>query len=145
MATVALFDLETTSSHRPSISWNVCMIDNIIPVLRVTSSREAERFYCDQLGFELRFAYRVDESMDDPCYMGLTANGTWLHVSSFPGDGVVGGVAYLRVDDVDAIFATLVENGVAVDLEPTDQSWGNREVYVKDPDGNTLRYAQESV
>ena len=25
-------------------------------------------------------------------------------------------------------------------LEPTDQDWGQRELYVADPDGNTLRF-----
>ena len=120
------------------------MIQNAIPVIRVSSSRSAERFYCDQLGFEKRFAYRIDDSLEDPCYLGLMINNTWLHVSSFPGDGVFGAAVYLIVDDVDAVHAKLVERGVAIDLEPTDQTWGNRETYVKDPDGNTLRFVQET-
>lgn len=120
------------------------MIKNSIPVLRSTSSEEARRFYCDQLGFEQRFAYRLDESQDDPCYMGLVMNSTWLHVSSFPGDGVLGSAVYIIVDDVDEFHAGLVEKGVPIALQPTDQTWGNRETYVKDPDGNTLRFVQEN-
>ncbi len=27
-------------------------------------------------------------------------------------------------------------------FHPTDQSWGNREMYLADPDGNQLRYTQ---
>ncbi|HUF73656.1 MAG TPA: hypothetical protein VMR74_12240 [Gammaproteobacteria bacterium] len=27
-----------------------------------------------------------------------------------------------------------------VDLEPTDQTWDRREIYVLDPDGNCLRF-----
>jgi uncharacterized glyoxalase superfamily protein PhnB len=60
--------------------------------------------------------------------------------SSFPGDGVSGGVVFLVVDDVDALYAELKAKGVEIDLEPTDQSWGNREMYVKDPDGNSIRF-----
>jgi catechol 2,3-dioxygenase-like lactoylglutathione lyase family enzyme len=61
-------------------------------------------------------------------------------VSSFPGDGVSGGVANFVVDDVDALHAELVSRGIAIALAPTDQTWGNREMYVRDADGNTLRF-----
>ena len=114
-----------------------------IPVLHVASSEVAEEFYCQKLGFERRFAYRIDETKSDPCYMGLCRDDAWIHVSSFSGDAVPGGVVYLIVDDVDQLHASLVAQGVATDLEPTDQTWGNRETYVKDPDGNSIRFIQE--
>ena len=120
------------------------MLKASIPVLLSTSSVDSEQFYCGQLGFEKRFAYRLDESLDDPCYMGLEQDGVWLHVSSFLGDGVVGSAAYIIVDDVDALHARLLQRGVEIELPPTDQSWGNRETYVKDPDGNSLRFIQET-
>jgi catechol 2,3-dioxygenase-like lactoylglutathione lyase family enzyme len=114
-----------------------------IPVLHVGSSAAAEEFYCNRLGFRREFAHRFDDARPDPCYMGLTRDGAWLHVSSFSGDGVSGGVVYLLVDDVDALHLELVARGVAIDLEPTDQTWGNREMYVKDPDGNSIRFVRE--
>ncbi len=119
------------------------MIRLAVPLLHVSSSAEAEDFYCNCLGFRRRFAYRVDESKKDPCFMGLSRDGVWLHVSSFSGDGVSGGVASLIVDDVDALHAELVAKNVAIDLEPTDQTWGNREMYVKDTDGNCIRFIRE--
>lgn len=115
-----------------------------IPVLHVSSIQAAEEFYCDQLGFTRRFAYRVDESLTDPCYLGLARDGAFLHVSSFPGDAVAGGVVYLIVDDVDQLAQELKKRGMAIDLEPTDQTWGNREMYLEDPDGNSIRFVQES-
>jgi catechol 2,3-dioxygenase-like lactoylglutathione lyase family enzyme len=33
-----------------------------------------------------------------------------------------------------------VGRGVPIELPPTDQTWGNREMYVNDPDGNSLRF-----
>lgn len=111
-----------------------------IPLLHVSSSARAKEFYCRQLGFGLHYAHRGDEMRTDPCYMGISRDGVWLHVSSFPGDGVAGGVVGLIVDDVDALHEELVAKGVAVDLAPTDQTWGNREMYVKDPDGNSIRF-----
>ena len=111
-----------------------------IPVLHVSSSAAAEEFYCGRLGFHRDFAYRLDESQADPCYMGLTRDGVELHVSSFSGDGVSGGVVFLIVDDVDALYGELVQKEVPIALKPTEQSWGNREMYVKDPDGNSIRF-----
>ena len=119
------------------------MFKQAIPVLHVSSSANAEAFYCRQLGFRKQFAYRVDEARQDPCYMGLERDGARLHVSSFSGDGVSGGVVYLLVDDVDGLYEELRRNQVHIDLEPTDQSWGNREMYVRDADGNSIRFICE--
>ena len=114
-----------------------------IPVLHVSSSAAAEKFYCDCLGFQLHFANRADKDKPDPCYMGLTRDGVWLHVSSFSGDGVSGSVVNLFVEDVDALHAELVSKGVLIDTGPIDQTWGNREMYVKDTDGNVIRFICE--
>jgi catechol 2,3-dioxygenase-like lactoylglutathione lyase family enzyme len=72
--------------------------------------------------------------------MGLVRDDVWLHVSSFSGDGVSGGAVFLLVEDLDALHAELVAKGVPIALEPTEQSWGNREMYVEDADGNSLRF-----
>jgi catechol 2,3-dioxygenase-like lactoylglutathione lyase family enzyme len=110
------------------------MIKTAIPLLHVASSLSAEDFYCNKLGFRKEFAYRSNDTNADPCYMGISRDGVWLHVSSFPGDGVV--------DDVDALHAEFAAKGVGIDLEPFDQTWGNREMYVRDADGNCLRFIQ---
>jgi uncharacterized glyoxalase superfamily protein PhnB len=112
-----------------------------IPVLHVTNSLAAEAFYCGRLGFHKDFANRGDAA--DPCYMGVSRDDAQIHLSSFPGDGRAGGVVFLTVDDVDAIYADLRLTGVPIALEPTDQTWGNREMYVRDPDGNCMRFIQE--
>ncbi|MEP6768477.1 MAG: VOC family protein [Acidobacteriota bacterium] len=111
-----------------------------IPVLHVGSSVAAEEFYCGRLGFRRHFAHYLDDTRPDPCYSGISRDGVWLHVSSFSGDGVSGGVVHLEVDDVDALHAELIARGVAIDSGPMDQTWGARELYVKDPDRNTIRF-----
>jgi uncharacterized glyoxalase superfamily protein PhnB len=103
----------------------------------------AEEFYCVRLGFKREFAYRAGETRPDPCYMGLARDGVWLHLSSFSGDGVSGGVVYIAVENVDALYAELVQKEVQVNTGPVDQTWGNREMYVNDPDGNSVRFIQE--
>ena len=116
-----------------------------IPILRVSSSHVAKEFYCDQLGFAVRFTYRPDESLDDPCYFGVTRDGADIHLSSFCGDGVFGAAVYVIVDDVDELHREFVARGISCELEPTDQTWGNRELYVRDPDGNSVRFVYERM
>jgi catechol 2,3-dioxygenase-like lactoylglutathione lyase family enzyme len=110
-----------------------------IPVLHVSSSAAAEEFYCNRLGFRKESAYRPFGGLD-PCYMALARDDARLHVSSFSGDGVSGGVVYLLVDDVDGLHAELLRKNVPIDTGPIDQDWGNREMYVKDTDGNSIRF-----
>ena len=116
------------------------MLRGAVPVLRVREAEESARFYA-LLGFQREFAGRPDDA-PDPCYAGYVREGARLHLSSFPGDGAMGGVVYLAVDDVDALYGELLAAGVPIVLRPTDQTWGTRELYVRDPDGNTLRFAQ---
>jgi len=64
------------------------MIRRAIPLLHVTDSQKALRFYCHGLGFQLEFEHRPEGVTGDPCYMGVSRDGVWLHLSSFSGDGV---------------------------------------------------------
>ena len=113
-----------------------------IPVLHVTSSTAAEDFYCSRLGFRQDFAYRPFGGVD-PCYMGLVRDSVEIHVSSFSGDGGPDGCVFVVVKDVDALHQELLEKGIAIALPPTEQNWGNREMYIADPDGNSIRFVQE--
>jgi len=114
-----------------------------IPVIRVSSSVAASAFYCAQLGFTQAFAYRPDDTKPDPCYMGLFRGGARIHVSSFESNGPTGMSVAFVVDDVRALHAEFVEKGVPIHMPPTDQTWGNREMYVRDPDDNKLAFIQD--
>lgn len=118
------------------------MLKLAIPLVHVANAAAAEEFYCNRLGFRREFAHRPQGVTQDPCYMGISRDGIWLHVSSFSGDGVSGGVVSLIVDNVDALHRELVAKGVRIDTGPVDQTWGNREIYVSDPDGNSIRFLQ---
>lgn len=113
-----------------------------IPVLHVTSAQAARHFYVEMLGFHCAFSYQAQPDLEDPVYMGVQRGGAWLHLSSFSGDGVCGAVAYIVVDDVDALAAEFRAKGLVIDTGPIDQTWGNREMYVRDPDRNSLRFIQ---
>jgi catechol 2,3-dioxygenase-like lactoylglutathione lyase family enzyme len=114
-----------------------------IPLLHVANAAAAEEFYCNRLGLRRGFAHRPDGVKADPCYMGLTRDEVCVHVSSFSGDGVPGGVVNVIVDDLDVLHAELAAKGVRIDTGPVDQTWGTREMYVKDADRNSIRFIGE--
>ena len=115
------------------------MIRRAIPVLHVTNAAKALTFY-HGLGFQLEFEHHPRGAAGDPCYLGVSRDGVWLHLSSFAGDGVSGSVANLMVDNVDTLYAEFSARHIHIDVPPVDQSWGSREMYVKDADGNCLRF-----
>ncbi len=120
------------------------MILHAIPVLHMTSAVAAEEFYCGLLGFQLEFEAGAGGTQRDPCYLGVSRDGALLHLSSHAGDGVVGNVALLicrNAGEIDALHDEFVARGVRIHVEPVDQTWGMREMYVLDPDGNSVRFA----
>jgi uncharacterized glyoxalase superfamily protein PhnB len=50
-------------------------------------------------------------------------------------------VAYLDVDDVDALHARAVAAGADVLKPPTDEPWGHRELALRSPDGHRFMCA----
>ena len=114
------------------------MLLQAVPLIKVSSTRKAETWLCHGLGFHLDFVVRGDA--DDPCYMGVSRDSVSLYVSSHAGDGVAGSAVNIEVDDVDDLHAEFVARGVNIDLPPIDQTWGTREMYVKDGEGNCLRF-----
>ena len=117
------------------------MIKLAIPLLHVSDPISAESFYCHQLGFMKTFTY-CPFGKSGPHYFGLSRDGVRIHVSSFPEDGKPGNAIVIIVDNVDNLYNEYVLKGVKIDLTPTDQSWGNREMYITDGDNNSIRFTQ---
>ena len=121
----------------------------IIPTIRCRNMRTSLAFYTGVLDFD-----RVDgdDDLADPSYSLLSRGGDQLVLSSHRGDGVFGQAVVVTTDDVDELFRIYRERGLRtpgnadaptmVHEGPIDQSWGTREFYVDDPDGNTLRFTE---
>ena len=71
--------------------------------------------------------------------LALTERGL-LFDDPAPPHGVLSVQLAFRVarDDVDRCAAELAEAGVVIEHPPTDQSWGHRTLFFRDPDGNVL-------
>jgi len=52
---------------------------------------------------------------------------------------------HLEVDceDLDTTYAKLQELGVKTEGPPTDRPWGERDLWVLDPDGNLVEFGQQ--
>ena len=121
----------------------------IIPTVRCSRIEASIAFYTTILDFE-----HVDgeDTTTDPSSHVLMRQGDPLMLSSHAGDGTFGQAIVVTTDDVNAVFQRFRARGLktpgnpdapgGVHEGPIDQSWGTREFYVNDPDGNTLRFTQ---
>ncbi|HEX8237842.1 MAG TPA: glyoxalase superfamily protein [Abditibacteriaceae bacterium] len=112
-------------------------VQTVFPALRITDYERSRSFYVDGLGFTIDWEHRFGP--DFPVFMQLSREGQSFYLSQHAGDCQPGGLAYFYVPDVGAWYAQMQERGVVVDEPPQDQEWGNREMQLHDPDGNTLR------
>lgn len=121
----------------------------IIPTVRCSNMKASLAFYTRILDFA---HVGGDDELTDPCFSELSRAGDKLFLSSHGGDGEFGQVIVVPTDNVDALFRKFRGRGLLTPGDPDspqhvhdgpiDQSWGTREFYVDDPDGNTLRFTQ---
>lgn len=111
-------------------------MQRVVPGLRILDYERSRRFYVEQLGFEIDWEWR--HAPASPVFVQISKAGLSLYLSEHPGDGTPGSLVYLYVSDVDDWHEAIREAGVPVESEPVDQPWGNREMGLRDPDGNRL-------
>jgi catechol 2,3-dioxygenase-like lactoylglutathione lyase family enzyme len=120
---------------------------SIIPIVRCRNLRRSILFYTEVLDFAHLFG---NDNQQDPSFAVVCRAGKYLFPSSHAGDGEFGQRIAILTDDVQKLFDTFKARGLAtpgnpespVREGPVDQSWGTREFYVDDPDGNTLRFIE---
>ena len=116
----------------------------MIPIFRCRSMKETVSFYTNILDFEMN---EPGASPDDWVVL-LSNGGAELLLTSLEGDQKIGIATNVLVGNIDELFQKYLSRGLntsnkegsPVHQGPIDQSWGNREFYVTDPDGNTLRF-----
>jgi uncharacterized glyoxalase superfamily protein PhnB len=116
-----------------------------IPLFKVSDMRKAIAHYTEVLDFRLTWP----EDTPDSAVVDLGHEEMELQITTYESERLFGSVVYVYVTDVDSLFAKYKSRGLdtnkpnsPVEQGPVDQTWGRREFYVKDADGNTLRFCQ---
>ena len=107
-----------------------------VPILRVEDARTSMEFYRDVLGFTVDWEHKFAE--DFPLYAQVSRPPLFLHLSEHQGGGTVGAEFFVRVPDVDAVYADIVKRGHTPESPPHDQEYGMRDFLVVDPDGHSI-------
>ena len=111
-------------------------------VLAVRNLKDSTRFYMDVLGFKRDFGDETDGwsflSRDEfKVMLGECPN---EKPASELGDHSY--VAYLIVEDVDALHAEFASRGAPITSPPQDEPWGLREFGIRTPDGHRMHFGQ---
>lgn len=119
----------------------------IIPTVRCSRLAASLHFYTQVLDFSVLEC----DDVSDPGVAVLERTGDVLILSSHQGDGAYGQAIVVMTQDIDELFAKFRARGLVepdrdspVHHGPADQTWGTRELYVDDPDRNTLRFTQRT-
>ncbi|MEM9358866.1 MAG: VOC family protein [Pseudomonadota bacterium] len=109
------------------------------------------KFYTEVLGFEAIVAPDPDPTQFDSRHATLRAFGGILHLDSHSRVGPFGGKLYVRTENIDELFDKFVANGLSIEHQapdphlrggPIDQTWGMREFWLTDPDGNIITFGE---
>lgn len=116
-----------------------------IAILKCPDIGPAVQFYISGLGFTESWRWNGGAEGQNPAYVSLSLAGAEIHLSSFPGDGVFGSAVYLRVRDLVDVEGRIKAHAPdRVEFGPADRPWGMRELYVRDPGNNQLRFSVEA-
>ena len=114
-------------------------VQQTIPILRIFDLAKAREFYVDYLGMTVDWEHRFEPGF--PLFAQLTRDGQTIFLTEHSGDCEVGGAVYFIVDDVDSLYRAFSAANVPIEQPPHDTDWGSREMLLRDPDGNRLRFA----
>ena len=105
--------------------------------LAVRDMARAVDFYREKVGLELQYggesasfsSFRVGDG-----YLNL--------ILALDGGWSWWGRLIFHVDDVDALYHRLVEEGLAPSTVPEDAPWGERYFHINDPDSHEVSFAR---
>ena len=126
----------------------------VTPILNVTSVTDTFTWFA-KLGWEKGFEWGDPPQFGSVCagnfniFLCLNGQGSKgksdVAMTFGPtGDDGADKGAWMSVwvDDVDAVYAKCVAEGLEVTWPPTDMEWGVREMHVRHPDGHVFRISR---
>jgi catechol 2,3-dioxygenase-like lactoylglutathione lyase family enzyme len=108
-------------------------IRRIVPNLKVTDTRAGHEFYVDLLGLEQAFSLGWITGFRSPEHPQVQLSLVSSDATA-PEDSVVS----VDVGDVDSAYARARELGYEIVHPLTDEPWGVRRFFVRDPHGHVV-------
>lgn len=118
----------------------------MIPLFKCLDMKAAVAFYTGIIDFE----FKCIDANDKDSVVDLVNGDIELQLTIFERDTLYGSAVNVWVDDVNGTFEKYINRGLdqsnkkdsPVHQGPINQTWGTREFYVTDSDGNTLRFME---
>lgn len=107
-----------------------------IPTFRILYYKEAIKFYVDFLGFSIDWEHRFDET--EPVYMQISKDGLILHLTENK-RFQTGIIVFVETKGIDDYYFELSKRDSSVS-EVTKTPWQTKQMEIKDPFGNLLRF-----
>ena len=116
----------------------------LIPVFKCSNMKSSLDFYTGILGFEIKYP---GTTADEP-FVTIQNGEAEIQLAVIDGSISTVNVRIDNPDALDALFSQFISRGLdtsgkensPVHQGPLNQTWGMREFYVTDADGNTLRF-----
>lgn len=134
---------EQNGTHRPDTARP--LFSGVVPVISVANIAESLSYYTDHLGFEIAWKWSAAgeefgeiEKPDFACVRRGDAVFFLDHgIQGKPGSWY--SLFLESLEELEAIHHEYRQSGARITEEPSDRSWGMREMLVEDPDGNVFR------
>jgi catechol 2,3-dioxygenase-like lactoylglutathione lyase family enzyme len=108
-------------------------VNRVVPDLKSTSLEDATTFYTRVLGLQVVMDHGWIVTLADPQRPDVQ-----LSIITHDATAPVVPVASIQVDDVDASYRAARAVGAEIVHELTDEPWGVRRFFVRDPDGHVI-------
>lgn len=108
-------------------------VNRVVPNLKSKSLEEAKAFYMHVLGLQVVMDHGWIVTLADPERPGVQ-----LSIMTHDATAPVVPVASIEVDDVTASYQAARAAGAEIVHELTDEPWGVRRFFVRDPDGHVI-------
>lgn len=107
------------------------------PVLRIFDLEKAKEFYCEFLGFDIKWEHRFEANF--PIYMEIARENCIIHLSEHHGDGVPGTLIRIETEEINQLYQSLIDKNYKYAKPGIEETpWNMKEVRVGDPFGNRI-------
>ncbi len=114
-------------------------VTRVVPDLKSTSLEKAKAFYTQVLGLRVIMDHGWIVTLADPEHPHVQ-----LSIMTHDATAPIVPVASIQVDDINASYQAARAAGAEIVHELTEEPWGVRRFFVRDPDGHVINVLAHS-